>query len=437
MATAAELAAALPAPPAGRVLVGYSGGLDSEVLLHLAWRRYGAARVSAIHVHHGLSPNADHWAHHCAAVCTALGIACRIERVDAAAGAGGLEARARTARYAVFARLLTAGDLLLLAHHADDQAETLLYRLLRSGVASGMPATRPLGQGCLVRPLLRFPRAALRAYATSERLRWIEDESNAALHADRNYLRHRVLPALRERWPDAVARLGRAAARSATAAELQRELAAMDLAELDERGERIGRSLDLRRLLALPAHRRDNLLRHWLPVPHAVEPGTAALASLARDLVGAAADAEPLVAWAGGQWRRYRGRLYLLPAAWGMEPAADRGPWRWSPPASLPLPDGAVLGVRAVTGRGLRAGAPLLVRYRSGGERAQPAGRPASNRLKNILQEGGLEPWLRDRVPLLERDGRLVAVGDLFVCAGAVAGPGEAGWLPTWQCPLR
>ncbi len=435
--TAAALGAALPAPPAGRVLVGYSGGLDSRVLLHLAWRRYGAARVTAIHVHHGLSPNADHWARHCAATCAELGIACHIERVAAAVGAGGPEARARAARYAAFARLLEAGDLLLLAHHADDQAETLLYRLLRSGVAGGMPATRPLGQGRLVRPLLQFPRAALRAYAECERLRWIEDESNAALHADRNYLRHRVLPDLTERWPDAVARLGRAAALGAAAARLQGELAGIDLATLDERAERVGRSLDLGRLLALPAQRRDNLLRHWLPAPHAVEPGTAVLASLSRDLVGAAPDAEPLVAWTGGQWRRYRGRLYLLPAEWGMETAADRGPWRWSPPAPLPLPDGAMLGARAAIGRGLRAGGELVVRYRSGGERVQPAGRPASNRLKNILQERGLEPWLRDRVPLLERGGRLVAVGDLFVCAGAAAGPGETGWLLTWQGPGR
>ena len=169
--TAALLDAALPAPPAGRVLVGYSGGLDSRVLLQLAWRRYGAAAVSAIHVHHGLSPNADHWARHCAASCAELGVACHIEMVDTALGSGGPEARARAARYAAFTKWLREGDLLLLAHHADDQAETLLYRLLRSGIASGMPALRPLGPGLLARPLLGFPRAALRAYAEGEGLR--------------------------------------------------------------------------------------------------------------------------------------------------------------------------------------------------------------------------------------------------------------------------
>lgn len=455
--TAALLNAALPAPPAGRVLVGYSGGLDSRVLLQLAWRRYGAALVSAIHVHHGLSPNADHWARHCAASCAELGVACQIERVNAAAGAGGPEARARSARYAAFTKWLREGDLLLLAHHADDQAETLLYRLLRSGVASGMPTLRPLGRGHLVRPLLDFPRSALRAYAEREQLSWIEDESNATLHADRNYLRHRVLPALAGRWPDAVMRLGRAAALSASAAHLHRELAMRDLAELDERAERVGRSLDLRRLLALPAHRRDNLLRHWLPTPGGIEPagiepggiesggiesggiepGARVLASLDTDLAAAADDAQPLISWAGGQWRRFRDRLYLLPPDWGAAPAGERGPWCWSSPQPLRLPDGAMLGARMVIGSGFRPGGELIVRYRRGGERVRPQGRKGSNSLKKILQEQGLEPWLRECVPLIERDGQLVAVGDLFICAQAVVDAGEPGCLPVWRCPAR
>lgn len=433
----AELVAALPAPPAGRLLVGYSGGLDSHVLLHLARCRYGAAALTAVHVHHGLSRNADHWAQHCAETCAALGIVLHAERVAVNTGGGSPEGNARAARYGVFARLLGAGDVLLLAHHADDQAETVLYRLLRGGMAAGMPAARALGRGRLMRPLLAFPRERLRSYAERQRLQWIDDESNALLQADRNYLRHRVLPALNERWPDATTRLGRAAALTANAADLHRELAELDLSGLDERAERVGRSLDLSRLLALPAHRRDNLLRHWLPAPELPEPGARVLAALVRDLVGAAEDASPQVSWSGGQWRRFRGRLHLLPRGWGGQLQSDRGPWPWSPPLPLPLPDGAVLRARAVTGCGLRAGAGLTVRYRDGGERARPSDRGASTSLKRILQERGLEPWLRDRVPLIERAGRLVAVGDLFVCAGAVAGPDESGWLPEWNCPLR
>lgn len=432
----AELSAALPAPPAGRILIGYSGGLDSHVLLHLARRRYGAGAVTALHVHHGLSPNADQWQRHCLAICTDLGVRCHAERVAVGAGRGGPEARARAARYGVFRRLLGVDDLLLLAHHADDQAETLLYRLLRDGVPAGMPERRALGAGWLARPLLPFPRARLHGYALARGLEWIEDESNAALHADRNYLRHLVLPAFAGRWPDAVARLGCAAARGAVAGRLQRDLAAMDLTAADERPERVGWSLDLAPLLALPGHRRDNLLRHWLPAPDAPEPGARALASLAAQL-DAAADAEPLVTWPGGQWRRFRGRLYLLPAGWGRAPDPQRGPWPWTPGAPLRLPDGAALDARPATGRGVRGGGGFLVRYRRGGERLRPLGRAASNTLKKILHEQGLEPWLRDRVPLIERDGRLIAVGDLLVCAEAAAGPGEAGWLPEWRCPVR
>jgi len=432
---AAELAMALPAPPAGRILVGYSGGLDSHVLLHLAWRRYGAGALTAVHVHHGLSPHADSWLSHCANICAGLGVAFCSQRVDGRSGRGGPEASARAARYGAFVQLLGEGDLLLLAHHAEDQAETVLYRLLRTGVGTGMPAARSLGQGRLARPLLPFSRDRLRAYAEGEGLRWIEDESNAALQADRNYLRHRVVPALAERWPDVAARLGRAAARSGLAARLQGDLARRDLAEVDERPARVGRSLDLQHLLALSAHRRDNLLRHWLPAPGLPEPGDRALASLMGDLVTAGDDASPLVSWAGGQWRRYRNRLHLLPPGWDGNPVVKRGPWRWSPEQTLRLPDGARLQASPVLGAGLRATGELVVRYRQGGERVQPLGRWAATSLKKVLQEAGLEPWLRDRVPLIEAGGQIVAVGDLLVSAAAAAGADEPGWRLVWQYP--
>lgn len=436
----AVLAAALRASgPARRIFVAYSGGMDSHVLLHLLWRRQGPEPLLALHVNHGLSPRADHWQAHCQRVCTALGIPCRSERVTVRPHPQGPEAGARAARYAVFNAQLEDGDLVVFGHHADDQAETLLYRLLRTGIASGMPATRTLGRGRLLRPLLAVPHAALADYAARHRLDWVEDESNARLDFDRNYLRQRVLPALTGRWPDAVVRLLRAADRTRADAELGRDLAAIDLAALDERAERVGRSLSLARLAALPPQRQRNAVRHWhLPGTSGPEPGARRLDTLFRDLVGAAPDAAPLVARPGGQWRRFRGRLYLLPAAWGAAPARDRGPWTWSPEAPLELPDGARLQARQVFAGGWRGNLPsgrIEVRYRRGGERVRPAGRNGSNTLKKVLQERGVEPWLRDRVPLIECDGQLVAVGDLFVCDAAVAGRGEPGWLLTWQAP--
>lgn len=434
------LAAALASRPATRILIAYSGGMDSQVLLHLLWRRRGPEPLRAVHVNHGLSPQANHWETHCRRVCDTLGIACHTERVTVAPGPQGLEASARAARYAVFKSQLEHGDLLLFGHHADDQAETLLYRLLRTGVPAGMPVARPLGRGWLLRPLLDIPRAVLRDYAVRHCLDWIEDESNARLDFDRNYLRHRVLPTLTARWPDAVARLQRGADQSRVTAELGQDLAAIDLAGLDERPERVGRSLSLAGLAALATHRQRNLLRHWqLPEATGREPGAPVLDALFRDLIGAAPDATPLVEWPGGQWRRFRNRLYLLPAHWGAAPSRDRGPWSWSPEMPLELPDGARLSAQPALGHGLRVtlpGARLSVRYRRGGERVHPQGRGASNTLKKVLLEQALEPWLRDRVPLMERDGELVAVGDLFVCQSAAAGIGEPGWLPEWRCPV-
>jgi tRNA(Ile)-lysidine synthase len=433
------LTAALASRPATRILIAYSGGMDSHVLLHLLWRRRGPESLLAVHVNHGLSPQANHWETHCRRTCDALGIACHSEQVTVVPGPHGLEASARDARYGVFKRQLEHGDLLVLGHHADDQAETLLYRLLRTGIPAGMPVARPLGRGWLLRPLLGVPRGSLRDYAQRHHLDWIEDESNARLDFDRNYLRHRVLPVLTARWPDAVARLRRVADQSRAAADLGRDLAAIDLAGLDERPERVGRSLSLAGLAKLATHRQRNLLRHWqLPEATGEEPGARVLDALFRDLIGAAPDAAPLVEWSGGQWRRFRNRLYLLPPHWGAAPSRDRGPWPWSPEMPLELPDGAHFSAQPALGQGLRVtlpGARLSVRYRSGGERVHPQGRGASNTLKRVLQEQALEPWLRDRVPLIERDGELVAVGDLFVCRPVAAGVGEPGWLPEWRCP--
>jgi tRNA(Ile)-lysidine synthase len=213
---------ALPAD--ARVLVGYSGGLDSAVLLHLLARRLPLQRLRALHVHHGLHPEADAWARHCEDMCAQLGIVFDMVRVEVARDAGdGLEAAARHARHAAFAAALEEGEVLALAHHRDDQAETFLLRALRASGVEGlaaMRAWRPYAKGFLWRPLLAQPRAAVLAWAQAEQLRWIDDTSNADTDLDRNFLRHRVLPVLRERWPHAEATFARCAALAAEAADL-------------------------------------------------------------------------------------------------------------------------------------------------------------------------------------------------------------------------
>src|SRR5690606_9127416 len=304
-------ALALPPPPLQRpLLVGYSGGLDSTVLLHLLARDPAHGSPRAIHVHHGLQPAADAWADHCQRTCAALGIGLAVVRVEVARGTGeGLEAAARRARMDAFARALEDGGVLALAHHQDDQAETFLLRALRASGSEGLGAMRPwrrFGRGWLWRPLLDLPRQALVDYARDHGLDWIEDPSNASDVHDRNYLRRRVLPLLRARWPRADAALARAAA-------LQRETT--DLLDAgDRQALTAARSVDpaclqATSLAGLPAPRRARVLRRWiaeLALPPLPARGLDQVEGWLRDPPSTAAAA---FAWHGAELRLWRGLL--------------------------------------------------------------------------------------------------------------------------------
>ena len=422
---------------ARRLYVGYSGGLDSHVLLHALVALRGPLGITALHINHQLSLHAQTWAGHCRQTCADLGVAYVEEAVTVVAQGDGLENAARQLRYAVFERYVGEGDLLLLGHHADDQSETVLFRLLRAagpGGLAGIPAARSLRAGALLRPLLGVTRAALRHYASEQGLRWIEDESNQRLEFDRNYIRHQVVPVLAARWPDYAARLTQSAARCGDAASLLRDLGDLDLRVLDERAERLGWSLDVRGLAALSDRRRDNVLRHWSVLKGLAPPGRGPLAAVSAELLGARRDASPLVCWHDGEWRRFRDRLYLVPGRRWRTRAIT--PLHWTSfPQPLRLADGSVIEAFKSHGAGLRVGAGqrLAIGVRAGGERCRPAGRSGSNTLKKLLQAQGLEPWLRDYVPLIYIDGELAAVGDLWLCAGFCDPAG--GWALRWQFP--
>ena len=400
-------------PDKARVLVGYSGGLDSTVLLHLLARQLPHEGLRALHVHHGLLAEADGWARHCEGVCAQLGVALDVVRVDVARDSGGgLEAAARHARHAAFADALNAGGVLALAHHRDDQAETFLLRALRASGVDGlaaMRAWRPYANGFLWRPLLAQPRAALLAWAQAEQLRWIDDASNADTDLDRNFLRHRVLPVLRERWPHADAMFARSAALAAEAADL---LDGEDAAALASVRTTDSATLSVPALLALPATRRARVLRRWIarlglpPLP------AQGVARVEADLLGAPADAEASFAWAGACVRRWRDLLRAsrdateMPSDWSAE---------WSGGTPLTLPDGATLALIGAPA----FDQPLRVRARQGGERITLPGRSHSHALKHVLQDLGIPPWLRERLPLLtDAEGEVLAAGDLVYCEG-------------------
>lgn len=425
---------------ADRLVVGYSGGLDSTVLLHLARTAFPEADLLALHVNHGLSANAGAWQQHCARQCAGWGIPFIAEQVTLLPG--GIEASARQARYDVYRRHLRTGHVLLQAHHADDQAETVLFRLLRSAGSQGLagiPARREWSGGQIVRPLLSCRRAELEGYARHHGLSWVEDESNRDDVYDRNYLRLKVLPLLEQRWPHAVAALCASAARARDDAELLEAWAAESLQAAGERPERIGWSAELSWFVNHSGQRRRHLLRHWARLRGLAVPGDDQLANLSREVLHARRDAAPVLQWRGANLRRYRERLYLLDLR-DLQVEAQSSPEEtlsWCDfPAPLSLPGGFELcAVADPEGPLVLPGeARLTVRRRQGGERCIPHWRQRSHPLKKLLQEAALEPWLRDRVPLLYCDERLAAVGDLWACKPFTAVGGEGAMsAPRWR----
>lgn len=415
-----------PLPVEGPLLVAFSGGLDSTVLLHAlaadpALRAHG---LRALHVDHGLHPQSAAWGEACAATCRALGVPLTISRVQVREDGDGLEAAARRARHAAFAQALQPGELLVTAHHRDDQAETVLLRLLR-GAGDGLAAMRPLrpfAAGWLWRPLLALPREALVACAREHALHWVEDPSNASDRHDRNFLRHHVLPRLQERWPQAGASLARSAALLATQAAL---LAGEDARRLAQVQGLDPHTLSVPALLAEAPDWRARLLRAWLAALGLPPLPTDAIATIEAELLPVRPDASARFEWSGAVIHRWRDLLHAgrarapLPADWAAE---------WSGDATLALPTGDTLALEPSR----RFDAPLRVHARQGGERLVLPGRSHHTDLKHALQDLGIPPWERARLPLLSApDGPLLAAGDLVVSATL------ADWLARHDTRLR
>ena len=409
--------------------IAFSGGLDSTVLLHLLAhlaKTESLPALSAIHVHHGLQAVADAWPEHCRAVCAALGVPLQVVRVQVQPGAS-LERAARDARYHAFTEVTRPGEVLLTAQHRDDQAETLLFRLLRgAGVRglSGMPRQRPLGRGHLLRPLLDVKRAELEAYASAHGLSWIEDPSNQDRQYSRNYLRHQVFPVLIQRWPQAVATMARSAAHLTEAQGLLEELADMDLREASAASEFewLGlRSLELAPLAQLSVARQRNALSHWLE-PLTRLPDTDHWSGW-EDLRDANGDACPVWRLADGELHRAGGRIWWLSGCW-LRPLPVAGAWQ-DPASPLAIPDNGVLSLTGQIPDG-----PLQIRYREGGEVMALPGRGHRD-LKRLLNENGVPSFVRGRLPLLYKDDQLLAVANLKGLDGSVNG----GWNLHWQPP--
>jgi tRNA(Ile)-lysidine synthase len=422
---------ASPRPP--RVTVAFSGGLDSTVLLSTLCRVRPAAAIRAAHVDHGLHLRSADWSEHCARVAAAHGVEFVGARVavDRASGEG-LESAAREARYRALQDLLVPGEWLLTAHHADDQLETVLLRMLRgTGVRGlrGIIPFGPFGAGWLGRPLLGFTREELRAEADARRLKWLEDPSNLEPRHDRNYLRLNVLPSLRARWPAAAQHAERLAEQASDAEQLLEAVAAADALALAAPWHVPRAALE-----ALAPERQRNLLRHLLRAAGFDTPSARKLEELRAALLESHAESHARVCWPSGEGRIYRGALHLIAPLPAASPPGYTA--RIAAGESWVGPEGRIAFVAARDGDGLPQSwldRGLTLRFRGGGERFRPRGREHHHSLKHLFQESGIVPWMRDRMPLLYRGDDLAAIGDLWLSADVDAAPaGEPRWRVQW-----
>ena len=420
-----------------RFVVAYSGGLDSHALLHAvaALREALDGReVLALHVNHGLSVNAAEWSAHCAIQCEKLGVPFTNINVDATPEAGeSPEAAARDARYQALGEFMQAGDCLLTAHHQDDQAETLLIQLLRGagprGLAS-MPVQTLFASGWHVRPFLALRRDALEAYAREQGLKWIDDDSNFDTGFDRNFLRHEIMPLLKQRFPGVATTLSRSASLCAEAAELLLCNAMNDLVivRLNEQ------TLSVSKLQDIGEVRGRNVLHEWVRGRDLPMPSAAQLQRVWEDVIGAGPDSNPVVTWAGGEVRRYRDELFVD------KPLALHDAdlcLKWDGQGQLPISGLGLLNLEGTIGQGIAKSALYNkvcdIRFRQGGELLRPAGREGHHALKKLFQEAGIPPWQRDRIPLLYVDDQLLAVAGCWVAHEVAALSGDAGFLLKWS----
>lgn len=417
-----------------RVLVAYSGGLDSSVLLHMLYQlmqRRSDIVVRAAYVHHGLSTQADRWAQHCMQSSQQWGIPCVVLPVTVDARERGVEAAAREARYQALRQHLLPEEVLLTAQHLDDQSETFLLALKRgSGPAglSAMGATGQLGANHLLRPLLGVARAQLEDYAHHYRLTWVEDESNGDARYDRNFLRLQVLPQLKQRWPsfpDAVARSARLCAEQE---QLLDELLAASLqSACDAQG-----ALAIDALLPLSEPHRFALLRRWLRVHDVVMPSREQLLHLWQDVALSRQDAEPLLQWGTVQIRRFRQRLYCI-----AEYASVVGlmlPWQ-PEQGMLTLPHR--LGYLSLADQGMRIRRPhpdehVSVRFGLKGK-LHIVGRSGGRSAKKLWQEYAIPPWMREQIPILYYNEHPIAAVGVFVMCEGEAHDDTTAWQVVWS----
>ena len=404
-------------PP--HIYIGYSGGIDSHVLLHLcASMAHLKEKITAVYVHHGLQLEADAWAEHCKKTATDLGVDFKVIRVDAIAGQGeSPEEVARNARYTALRTLIETDDLLLVAQHREDQLETVLLQLFRGSGLSGlsaMPAFINFGKGVLLRPLLDTPKIAVEDYAKQHALSWIEDPSNQNNNFNRNFLRNAIVPLLKQRWPACDKTVARSAGHCAEAqlllSEQTKKLFLPIFNVLDE-------TLSISKLIAYSLTQQRLVIREWFQMLNLKMPSQAFIERIQSDVISARPDSDPLLSGKGYCIRRYRDKLYCLKVGGAEKKVASIWPKMQT---SFSFSAGQTLYFMTSS-----AGicydkwqkSTVVVKVRSGGEKISLPGRKGHHDLKQLFQEAGIAPWERAGIPLIYIDDKLAVVGDLWISA--------------------
>lgn len=413
--------------------IAYSGGLDSHVLLHVfaSMRAKMPLRLCAVHVNHGLSPHARQWSEHCAKVCAELAVDLKQVNLSLDLRVGdSLEEVARQQRYASLAQVMQSGDILLTAHHQDDQAETLLLQLLRGAGPKGlaaMPRIKPFYVGWHARPFLNIERAQLAEYADAASLSWVDDESNSNTNIARNFVRHEVMPLLKNRWPAATDALARSAAHCAETHSLLAAFAHDECYRL--RGQH-SHTLSVAKLRQLDPAQQRLILRTWIEARQYPMPSTVKLETIRQDLLYAGADRVPCVEWCDVAIRRFRDDLFLQKR---MSPHDVSTEFKWQLVMPLQLNQSGKLAATLSPQADLRADiSELIVRFRQGGEKIRIEKR-CHRTLKNLWQEWGVPTWLRDRIPLLHDQNRLVCIPGYYTDPDYAAEKNGIGWKLEWS----
>ena len=414
-------------------VLALSGGLDSKVLLHALANSDTSLPVRAIHINHNLHAESYQWVHDCAHFCAVLKIPFATYDVNARAKAGeSPEAAARNARYAALQQALAANEVLCLAHHQNDQAETLLLQLIRGAGLKGlsaMPTIKMLAQYRVLRPMLALPRSVILNYAKQYRLTWIEDPSNQEQCYDRNFIRHTILAQLQQRWPSVCATLARTAQCVQAA---QQSLDDYIITQVGLHHNWQQKTLTMQLFRGVSLNTQQHFLRYWLQCHQVTPPSLSGITRIIEDVIHARVDAQPEFCWGTHVIRRYQQRLYLLKKNnLNLSPTTCIS---WDLQSSLQLKHHAcTLEAKQEVGQGIVCHklnkAVLRVGVRQGGERMHAAGRCGSHPLKKLLQDWNIPPWERHHIPLLYFDNQLIAVPGFAIAEGWQSKVNDLGWV--------